>query len=131
MQIDLPEVVAEITALFNRYQKAVAENDIATLNTLFHDDPRTIRFGAGECLYGYDQIRSFRATRSPVGLVSTQSGTIITAYGPDLAVAATMFQRAGQEHKIGRLMQTWVRFPCGWRIVAAHVSIIDSPLVTA
>jgi hypothetical protein len=127
MQIDLPDVVSEVTTLFTQYQRAVADNDVVTLNALFHDDSRTIRYGVSENLYGYDQIKSFRVARSAAGLASTQSGTVITAYGRDCAVAATLFQRANRPDRLGRLMQTWVRFPQGWRIVAAHVSMIDVP----
>jgi AtzH-like len=125
MEIDQPEIVAEVTAAFEKYEKALGENDIATLNSLFHDDPRTIRFGAFENLYGYPEIEAFRAARSPVGLARTLSRTVITTYGHDQAVASTLFHRIANAGKIGRQMQTWVRFPCGWRIVAAHVSLID------
>jgi hypothetical protein len=124
MQIDLPEVVAEVRAAFDRYEKALVSNDVATLDALFHDDPRTIRYGGGENLYGYDAIRAFRAARSPAGLGRTLSRTVITAYGRDCAVASTLFHRANAADKVGRQMQTWVRFPQGWRVVAAHVSVI-------
>jgi hypothetical protein len=125
MQIDLPEVVAEVTAAFERYEKALVSNDVTTLDALFHDDPRTIRYGGGENLYGYAQIEAFRAARSPAGLARTLSKTVISSYGRDHAVASTLYHRAGNPGKIGRQMQTWVRFPEGWRVVAAHVSLID------
>lgn len=127
MQIDIPEVVAEVAAAFGRYETALVTNDVATLNALFRDDERTVRYGIGENLYGYAAIRAFRGGRSPVGLERTLSGTVITTYGRDFAVASTMFQRVGATAKIGRQMQTWVRFPDGWAIVAAHVSLIDKP----
>jgi hypothetical protein len=127
MEIDLPEVVAEVTECFGRYEKALVSNDVAALNAFFHDDPRTIRYGAGEILYGYDQIKAFRAARSPVALGRTLSRTVITTYGRDFAVAATLYERPSAPGKTGRQMQTWVRFPEGWRVVAAHVSLIDKP----
>jgi hypothetical protein len=127
MDIDLPEVVAEVKAAFDRYEKALTTNDLATLNAIFRDDPRTIRYGIGENLYGYDEIKAFRGARSPVGLMRTISRTVITTYGRDTATASTLFERESVPGKIGRQMQTWVRFPDGWHVVAAHVSLIDAP----
>jgi hypothetical protein len=127
MDIDLPEVVAEVRREFERYEQALVANDVATLDGMFHDDPRTIRYGAGEILYGYEEIKAFRAARSPAGLARTISKTVITTYGRDVATASTLFRRAALPHKVGRQMQTWVRFPDGWRVVAAHVSVIDEP----
>ena len=127
MDIDLPEVVAEVQAAFDRYEKALTTNDLATLNAIFRDDPRTIRYGIGENLYGYDAIKAFRGARSPVGLMRRISRTVITTYGRDCATASTLFQRDTVPGKIGRQMQTWVRFPDGWHVVAAHVSLIDEP----
>jgi hypothetical protein len=124
MEIDLPEVVAEVTAEFDRYEKALGDNDVATLNSIFRDDPRTIRYGGTENLYGYSEIAGFRAARTPPG-PRTLSKTVISTYGRDHAVASTLFHRAGLSGKVGRQMQTWVRFPEGWRIVAAHVSFIE------
>lgn len=126
MEIDLPEVVAEVKAAFERYEKALNENDVATLNSLFRDDPRTIRYGGTENLYGYTEIEAFRVARAPPG-VRTITGTVISSYGRDHAVASTLFHRSSTAGKVGRQMQTWVRFPEGWRIVAAHVSMIDEP----
>jgi hypothetical protein len=127
MEIDLPEVVAEVRAAFDRYEKALNENDVATLNATFRDDPRTIRYGGAENLYGYSEIAAFRAARSPAGLARTLSKTVISTYGRDFAVASTLYNRPSFPGKIGRQMQTWVRFPEGWRVVAAHVSMIDAP----
>jgi hypothetical protein len=128
MEIDLPEVLAEITAQFARYEKALVSNDVAVLDELFRNDTRTLRYGVGENLYGYDAVKSFRAARSPIGLGRSTDKTVITTYGRDTAVASTLFYRdAWAGSKVGRQMQTWVRFPEGWRIVAAHVSIIDQP----
>jgi hypothetical protein len=125
MDIDLPEVVAEVRAAFAHYEQALVANDVAALDAMFHDDPRTIRYGGAENLYGFQEIEAFRAARSAVGLARTLSRTVITTYGRDHAVASTLFRRAATPGKIGRQMQTWVRFPQGWRVVAAHVSLID------
>jgi Protein of unknown function (DUF3225) len=127
MDVDLPEVLAEVTAQFERYEKALVSNDIAVLDELFRPDKRTLRYGVGENLYGYDEIMAFRAARSPVGLARKTARTLITTYGRDAAVASTLFYREQLVGKVGRQMQTWVRFPEGWRIVAAHVSIINEP----
>ena len=127
MQVDLPDVVAEVTAQFERYERALVSNDIAVLGELFRDDVRTLRYGIGENLYGYGAITAFRAARSPVGLMRRTDRTVITTYGRDSAVASTLFYRDTAPGKVGRQMQTWVRFPEGWKIVAAHVSIIDEP----
>jgi Protein of unknown function (DUF3225) len=125
MQIDLPEVVVEVRTEFDRYEQALISNDVATLNSLFHDDVRTIRYGGAENLYGYAAIKSFRAARSPAGLPRTLAKTFITTYGRDVAIASTLFTRPSAPGKIGRQMQTWVKFANGWRVVAAHVSVID------
>ena len=127
MQIDLPEIVAEVRAAFERYERALVENDVAALDAFFPEDARTIRYGGGENLYGFAEIGAFRAARSPLGLARTLERTVITTYGRDHAVASTLFRRASAPGKIGRQMQTWVRFAQGWRVVAAHVSLIDEP----
>jgi hypothetical protein len=127
MEIDLPDVVAEVSAQFARYEQALVSNDTKVLGELFRNDPRTLRYGIAENLYGYGEISAFRAARSPVGLMRKTARTVITAYGRDSAVASTLFYRESAPGKVGRQMQTWVRFPEGWRIVAAHVSIIDEP----
>jgi hypothetical protein len=127
MEIDLPEVLAEVTAQFARYEKALVSNDVAVLDELFRNDSRTLRYGIAENLYGYDAIMAFRAARSPVGLNRKTAKTVITSYGRDTAVASTLFYRETLPGRVGRQMQTWVRFPEGFRIVAAHVSIIDEP----
>ena len=128
MDIDLPDVLAEVTAQFARYEKALVSNDVAVLDELFRNDSRTLRYGINENLYGYEAIMAFRAGRSPMGLMRTTDKTVVTTYGRDSAVASTLFYRdVWSGKKVGRQMQTWVRFPEGWRIVAAHVSIIDEP----
>jgi len=124
MDIDLPDVVAEVRAAFEAYEGALVANDVAALDAMFHDDARTIRFGGTENLFGYTEIKAFRAARSPAGLARTLSHTVITTYGRDIAIASTLFHRTTMPGKVGRQMQTWVRFPEGWRVVAAHVSVI-------
>jgi hypothetical protein len=125
LHIDIPEVKAEIEAAFAEYERALVENDVAVLDRLFLDRSTTIRYGGGENLYGYAEISAFRAARSPAGLARTLERTVITTYGRDFAVASTLFRRAGAPGKVGRQMQSWVRTPDGWRVAAAHVSVID------
>jgi len=129
MDVDLPEVLAEVTAQFARYEEALVANDVAVLDELFRQDDRTLRYGIGENLYGYGAITAFRAARSPMGLMRKTDKTVITTYGRDAAVASTLFYRDSAPGRVGRQMQTWVRFPQGWKIVAAHVSIIDESVL--
>jgi Protein of unknown function (DUF3225) len=126
VEINIPEVHAEVTAVFARYEAALVGNDVAALQELFWRSPHTIRYGIGENLHGSDEIAAFRAARSPVGLARRLSHTAITTYGHDFATACTLFQRDTVPGKIGRQMQTWARLPEGWRVVAAHVSLIDA-----
>jgi hypothetical protein len=123
MEIDRPEVVAEVTAAFDRYEQALVSNDVATLGAIFRNDPRTIRYGGGENLYGYDEIAAFRAARPSTGLARTLLRTVITTYGDSFATANVEFQRTGAA-KTGRQSQTWMKTPEGWRVVAAHVSLL-------
>jgi len=125
MQINIPKVHAEVAAAFARYEAALVSNDVAALQELFWRSPHTIRYGIGENLHGSDEIAAFRAARSPAGLARRISSTVITTYGHDFATAATLFHRDTVPGKLGRQMQTWVRMPEGWRVVAAHVSLID------
>ena len=126
MDINIPEVVAEVTAMFERYEQALVTNDVATLDALFQPSDQTIRYGIAENLYGIEEIRAFRSARSPVSLARRLVGTRITTYGRDFAIASTMFHRDSLPGKIGRQMQTWARLPVvGWRVVAAHVSVIE------
>jgi hypothetical protein len=125
--IDLPEVRGQVEAAFDEYERALVTNDVATLDRLFLDRPSTIRYGAGENLYGFNEIAVFRAARSPAGLARTLDRTVITTYGVDLAVVSTLFRRPSVPGRLGRQMQTWVWTPDGWRIAAAHVSFIDEP----
>jgi 1-carboxybiuret hydrolase subunit AtzH-like protein len=119
-EVDLPEIVAEVTAAFMRYEEALNANDVAVLNELFREAPYTLRFGLAEELYGHAQIASFRSARTPPE-GRTIANTVITTFGHDFATASTEFRRPGQA-RLGRQQQSWVRFPEGWRIVAAHVS---------
>ncbi len=123
MMINLPEVLAEVTAVFERYEAALVGNDVAVLDELFWNSPHTLRYGATENLYGYDAIRAFRAGRSSAGLARTLGKTVITTYGRDFATANTEFFRTGSD-RTGRQSQTWMRTADGWRVVSAHVSLL-------
>ena len=127
MEINKPAVKTEVEAAFAAYEKALMANDVDALQSLFWDSGQTIRYGIGENLYGYEEIGKFRAARSPVGLARTISRTVITTFGNDFATASTLFHREANSGKVGRQMQTWARTPEGWRVVAAHVSVIDAP----
>jgi hypothetical protein len=125
MEINRPDTVAEVEAAFARYEAALVGNDVETLDALFWASPHTIRYGGAENLYGHDEIAAFRAARSSAGLARQLERTVITTYGRDFATASTLFRRDAAPGKIGRQMQSWVRLPEGWRVVAAHVSLIQ------
>ena len=125
MIVNDPAILAEVTAEFSAYERALVSNDVAALDAFFVESNEAIRYGAGENLYGYAAIRAFRAARPSAGLARRLEKTQITTYGRDFAIAATLFTRDSAPGKVGRQMQSWVRFPQGWRIVAAHVSIIE------
>ncbi|MFT4096071.1 MAG: oxalurate catabolism protein HpxZ [Rhodoblastus sp.] len=125
MIVNDPQALAEMEAEFARYEIALTANDVEALDNFFWRDPRAIRYGGAENLYGFDEIAAFRAGRSPAGLARNLERTVVTTFGRDMATASTLFTRDNAPGKIGRQMQTWIRFPEGWRIVAAHVSIID------
>ncbi len=127
MRINDPDVLAELQAAFAAYEAALVGNDVAELDASFWASPQTIRYGTGENLYGHDEIAAFRAARPPAGLARTLERTVLTTYGRDFGTASTLFRRAGMPDRLGRQMQSWVRFPEGWRVVAAHVSLIDDP----
>ena len=127
MEINIPDVKAEVEAAFAEYEKALVGNDVEVLDRLFFKAPTTIRYGGGENLYGYEEIAAFRAARSDGNLARRLDKTMITTYGTDFATASTLFHRGSSPGKVGRQMQTWVRFPEGWRVVAAHVSVINDP----
>ena len=124
MDINITEVKAEVEAAFAEYEKALISNDVETLDRLFLDSPNTIRYGATENLYGYAEIAAFRAGRPSAGLERSLERTVITTYGRDMATAWTMFRRPSLTGKVGRQSQVWARTPEGWRVVAAHVSVI-------
>jgi hypothetical protein len=127
MEINIPEIVEEMRGVFARYEEALVSNDVATLDELFWASPHTIRYGATENLHGYDAIAAFRAGRPAAGLARRLSDTVITTYGRDFATANTLFHRDSAPGKVGRQSQTWMRTPAGWRVVAAHVSVIPLP----
>ncbi len=122
MEINNPQVQAELLKQFDRYQQAVIDNDVAVLNELFWDNALTIRYGIGENLYGYAAIANFRSTRNLQGLARVVGKTVVTSYGGDAATTNIEFTRAGRN---GRQSQAWIRMPEGWRIVAAHVSFMQ------
>ncbi|MFO1328363.1 MAG: oxalurate catabolism protein HpxZ [Rubrivivax sp.] len=123
MDINRPDVHAEVSAVFARYEDALVHNQVDELDALFWASSCTVRFGVGENLYGIEAIRAFRAARPSAGLARTLQNTTITTFGTDLATAMTEFRRDGQP-RVGRQSQTWVRFADGWRVVAAHVSLM-------
>jgi hypothetical protein len=125
MDINLSDVHAEVCAAFARYEDALVHNRVEVLDELFWDSAHTIRYGAAENLYGIEEIRAFRQSRPAAGLARTLRRTVITTFGRDSATAMTEFVREGG-NKIGRQSQTWVRLPQGWRVVAAHVSLIPA-----
>lgn len=131
MEINIPEVLAEVTAAFERYERALTTNDVPVLEALFRDSPRTIRYGVGENLYGMHVIREFRRARLAQGLMRNLMRTEITTYGRDFATANTMFTREAMIGKVGRQSQAWVRFPEGWAVVSAHVSVVPAETIPA
>lgn len=126
LRVNLPDVVAEVRAQFERYEAALVGNDVAVLDELFWDSPLTLRYGVTENLYGYASICAFRAARPAQGLARTLLKTVITTYGRDLATANVEFLREGSTRP-GRQSQTWLHTPQGWRVVAAHVSLLTLP----
>jgi AtzH-like len=126
LEINLPEIVAEVQAAFLEYEDALVNNRVAILDRLFWNSAHTVRYGTGENLYGHGAIAAFRAARSPLGLARSLHDTVITTFGCDFATAMTLFHRPSVPGRIGRQSQTWVRTAQGWRVVAAHVSSIDT-----
>lgn len=122
-EINIPEVLADLTAVFERYERALVSNDLAVLDELFWVDRRTIRYGLAEDLYGFDEIQAYRKARPPASLARGLKRTVITTFGANFGTASTEFIRPPHT-RLGRQMQTWVRFAEGWRVVAAHVSMI-------
>ena len=122
MTVNDPDVVQQVKAAFNRYEKALNDNDVAVLNELFWDSPHTLRYGIAEQLYGYPAIAGFRAARDPLNLRRELTRVVITTFGEDFATASCEFRRLSTG-RMGRQMQTWMRTPQGWKVVAAHVSL--------
>ena len=127
MIIDDPATRAEVEAAFAAYEAALMGNDVAALDGFFWRDARALRYGAAENLYGHAEIAAFRAGRPTAGLARNLERTAVTTFGNDFATASTLFRRVGAPGRVGRQMQSWARLPDGWRIVAAHVSVIDHP----
>lgn len=131
MDINLPDIHAEVSAVFALYEQALVSNDVTLLDQLFWDSPHTVRYGVGENLVGIEAIRAFRNARSPVGLARELRHTVITTFGRDVATAMTEFARPNVS---GRQSQTWVRTAApghgGWRVVAAHVSLLPKTAPT-
>ena len=121
--VNVPETLHEVAAAFSRYEDALVTNKVDVLDELFWTSGFTVRYGAGENLVGIEAIRAFRLSRRSAGLARTLANTVITTFGRDFATAMTEFRREGSE-RIGRQSQTWVRFAEGWRVVAAHVSLM-------
>ena len=126
MILNDPIVLAEVTVAFQAYEKALMSNDVARLDALFWAAPETIRYGPGENLYGYEAITEFRKARSGGSPQRVLTKTVITTFGDDYATANTEFIRDGAK-ALGRQSHSWVRTPDGWKIVAAHVSIMAAP----
>jgi hypothetical protein len=126
-QINLPDVLAEVDAVFERYERALVANDVAVLDELFWNHPLTLRFGATENLWSYDEVAAFRASRTSQGLNRRIVKKVIQTFGRDVATASVQFEREGRPGWVGRQQQTWVRTPAGWRVVAAHVSFMGLP----
>lgn len=126
MEINKPEILAEVQTAFDAYEVALTTNDVETLDSLFWDSEHTIRYGAAENLYGFQEIAAFRAGRPLAGLMRAQVEPRVTTFGDNFAVTNTMFTRDNAAGKIGRQSQCWVRSPAGWKVVAAHVSVIPT-----
>ena len=127
LEINRPEVVAEVTEQFNRYEKALMANDVATLNAIFWNSPHVIRYGLAEQAYGHAAIAGVRAARNITDLARTLTRVVITTFGKDFATATCEYRR-NSSGKFGRQMQTWARMEDGWHVVAAHVTLFDNVL---
>jgi len=126
MTINDPATVAELAALYPRYEQALVTNDVETLTAMFWTAPEVMRFGVTENLYGFEELEAFRKSRPSVGLARTVKRLDIVAFGTDFGSITLEFERAAKDGKLihGRQSQVWVRLPEGWRIVAAHVSLL-------
>ncbi|GEM17775.1 oxalurate catabolism protein HpxZ [Gluconobacter oxydans] len=120
-----PDILRDITALSDRYERALGENELQELDSLFYDGPETVRYGVGENLYGFDEIQAFRRNRTGGSPPREVLRRVITVIGRDVATVDLEFRRIGAE-RIGRQSQTWFRTPEGWKIIAAHVSLMGT-----
>jgi hypothetical protein len=127
VKINDPAILAEMHAVFEAYEHAFVSNDVDALDAFFLHEPTTIRYGVADMQLGIEELRDYRRGVSPIGLERELRDTVITTYGNDFAIASTLFFRSRHPGKTGRQMQTWIRSTDGWRIIAAHVSVIDSP----
>jgi hypothetical protein len=125
VEIDLPDVVAEVTAAFLRYEKALNANDIGVLDSCFWRDPRVIRYSLSDNAYGFDAVHASRLARPTSDLRRELRNTVITTFGRDMGTANTEFRRI-ESGRQGRQSQTWARTPEGWRVVSAHVSFMPT-----
>lgn len=123
LPVNLPEVVAELRVVFERYEEALTENNVPVLEELFLNAPETTRYGVGENLYGWKEISAFRRSRATGPFRRTLMNTVITAYGRNFATANTEYRREGFDRP-GRETKTLLRTAEGWRIVSAHVSLL-------
>lgn len=126
MEINRPDIKAEVEAAFRHYETALMTNDVATLNALFWVAGETVRYGPVEALYGHEEIAAYRSARDVSDIARRLTRTVITTYGTDYATAFTEYRRISNG-RMGRQSQTWVRMAEGWRIVAAHVSLLPPP----
>lgn len=127
MIVNDPDTVAEVTGVFRRYEEAFIANDMAGMDALFWQDERVVRYGIAEQQHGAAEVAAFRRTQPSDDLARDLDRTVITTFGKDFATASTLFRRASAPGLVGRQMQTWARMPDGWRVIAAHVSIIAEP----
>jgi len=125
MEINIPDVVVEVKAAFERYEKAINANDVDVLDGSFWNDPRVIRYSLTDNAYGYEAIHASRLARPKADLRRALSNTVITTFGRDFATANTEYHRV-ESGRHGRQSQTWVRMPEGWRVVSAHVSFMPT-----
>jgi hypothetical protein len=125
IDINIPEIVAEVRAAFMQYEHALVTGDLAVLDAMSWASPHTLRYGIGENLYGYEAIAAFRRDRPAIDLTRNLMNTVIMTYGRDTATANTEFQRIGAT-MTGRQSQVWLRTDLGWRVAAAHVSLLPA-----
>jgi hypothetical protein len=124
-EVNLPEVVSELQELYPRYEKALVANDVDTLIAMFWSSPYVMRFGMAENLYGWEELESFRKGRPAANLARAVKRLDIVTFGRDFASVTLEFHRETANGPVsGRQSQVWVRFPQGWRIVSAHLSLL-------